>query len=96
MKLGRRSTANWKGTLALTLSIFLISITLASQSFEISTDRESYYPNQDIYLLISGPGNTEFTIKILNPDGISISERKGKTTPAGNFYLKYDGFPSEG
>jgi len=98
MKLRNKSMANWKGIASVsTLStILLITLALASQNFEISTDKETYYQNQDIYVMVNGPGNTGFTIKILNPNDLVISEKKGKTTPSGNAYLQYDGFSSQG
>ena len=97
MKFGSKSTSGNGILLILTIFLlFFITLALASQNFEVSTDKESYYQNEDIYILISGPGNTEFAIKIINPNDLMISEKRGKTTSSGNSYLKYDGFSALG
>jgi hypothetical protein len=102
MNLDKKSTAK-KGNgiiiLAALLSLMLLSITLAfaySQEFKINLDREQYLPSQDIYLFISGPKNTEFTIKVLNQEKLLISEKREKTNSRGLTYIHLSGFSTPG
>ncbi len=44
------------------LLLFFITLALASPGFELYPDRVSYYPSQDVNLLVNGSGNTGFTV----------------------------------
>jgi len=83
--------------LAAVLSLLLlVALAFAEAAFEVYPDKASYYPNQDIYLIISGPGDSNFVVQVLNPLGSVVSEKSGRTTSSGNSYLSYGGFSSEG
>ncbi len=80
--MGSKSMADGGKIMLASTLLALLSITLAFayHGFEVSLDKESYYPNEDIYILVSGPGNTGFTVKIIDPGDRVVSEKKGKTT----------------
>ncbi|MEA1925149.1 MAG: NEW3 domain-containing protein [Candidatus Altiarchaeota archaeon] len=82
-------------TIALLL-MFFITFAFASQDFGISMDKETYYPGEDIYVIISGPPKTAVNVRIINPEGgIVFSDRK-QTNNNGLSYLHLSGFTEPG
>jgi len=86
----------WLLSAAVLSLLLLAALAFAEAAFEVYPDKASYYPNQDIYLIISGPGDSNFLVQVLNPLGSVVSEKSGRTTSSGNSYLSYGGFSSEG
>jgi len=88
----------WKRRCALAslLALLILSWLGAAAEFEMFPDKDSYYLNQEVYLIISGPGDSDFLVQVLNPLGSVVSEKSGRTTASGNAYLSYSGFSSSG
>ena len=64
--------------------------------FLLSTDKGAYGINTDVYLYISGPTNTAFTVKIYGPDDVLLSRKTDKTSGMGSAYMHYTGFSVPG
>ncbi|HIE33808.1 MAG TPA: hypothetical protein EYP86_01550, partial [Candidatus Altiarchaeales archaeon] len=92
----KKPQANEKWIILLALCIILATFTIAFQNFSITTDKETYYQNQEIFILIQGPENTDFTVKIINPSHRVIFEKKDKTTSLGNSFIALTGFAKTG
>ncbi|RLG01855.1 hypothetical protein DRN58_00835, partial [Thermococci archaeon] len=64
-KIGKKSQVDMRKAILLALALSLFAVfSLAHQNFSITTDKTTYYKNQEIYILIQGQENTEFKVKI--------------------------------
>ena len=97
IKLGRLKGFAKMGLVIIVLIIMLYSIrfVISQTGWRVSTNKQHYYPGQDIYVFISGEPNTEFTVRIYNPNGL-VYERTDVTNDKGYSYLYLDGFSELG
>jgi hypothetical protein len=82
--------------LILILILTILIPTAYSSNFNINADRQEYSPDEEIYIFVSGPANTGFTVKIFDPEGDLVFEESGGTTGSGSGYFSCQGFSAPG
>ncbi|OYT53622.1 MAG: hypothetical protein B6U72_05335 [Candidatus Altiarchaeales archaeon ex4484_2] len=94
--LGNKSASGY-GILLISalLLLFFITLTFASQDFGISMDEE-YYLGEDIYVIISGPSDAVFDVRVINPEGAIVFSDRKQTNNNGLSYIHMSGFTKPG
>ncbi|OYT27565.1 MAG: hypothetical protein B6U97_01085, partial [Candidatus Altiarchaeales archaeon ex4484_96] len=89
---------NKKTTLIIlfTSLLFIAASNYATSEYAIASSQESYYPSEDIYLIISGPSYMDYIITIIGPFGGIVYSDSGKTDIGGLSYKHLTGFRDSG
>ncbi|MBU0649482.1 hypothetical protein KJ969_05310, partial [Patescibacteria group bacterium] len=82
----KRKTRRWESMVAAFILLLLVQTAFSQVTYNISSNKQSYYPNEYAYLFISGEPNTQFTVKIIHDQKI-IQEIQATTSSRGNAYL---------
>ncbi|OYT53501.1 MAG: hypothetical protein B6U72_05535, partial [Candidatus Altiarchaeales archaeon ex4484_2] len=86
-----------KATILLLTSIIAASMLIpAMDGFTINTDKKSYLPSEDVYVVVSGPSHTRFDVAILNPEGRFVHSDSSQTNVNGLSYMHLNGFTKPG
>ena len=66
------------------------------KGFTYSTDKTEYGIGTDVYVYVSGPAVTSYTVNIYGPGGVLAAKKTDKTSSTGSSYMRFSGFASAG
>jgi len=88
--------SRYRALLCLALALNLLIFTNASSgSYSITPQKTTSNPSEDVFLFISTPPNTVFTVKLYLENKM-VSEDDGRTSSRGNSYVRYSNLNDPG